>query len=198
MAGRGPSVTTDRNAEEEGGKAAGVSDAAVREKTGKTWHQWFAILDRAKASTMTHKDIAAYLRDRRGVPPWWAQTVTVGYERARGLREKHQSASGYSAGVSRTIRAPVEALYGAWANDRTRVCWLGDGDLRVRTSTPSKSIRADWGRGESRVDVSFNAVGQGKSRVTVDHNRLNRNVEVARMKAFWSAALNRLKERLEG
>ena len=38
-----------------------MSDAAVQAKTGKTWPEWFAVLDKAGAAKMTHKEIAAHL-----------------------------------------------------------------------------------------------------------------------------------------
>ena len=40
---------------------ARVSDEAVRAKTGKAWTEWFAVLDRAGAATLTHREIAAHL-----------------------------------------------------------------------------------------------------------------------------------------
>ena len=50
-----------------------MSDAAVQAKTGKTWKEWFAILDRAGARKMAHKEIAAYLYRELQVPAWWSQ-----------------------------------------------------------------------------------------------------------------------------
>ena len=38
-----------------------LSDAAVQAKTGKTWQEWFAVLDAAGARAMDHQSIAAYL-----------------------------------------------------------------------------------------------------------------------------------------
>lgn len=69
-----------------------TSDAAVAAKTGKSWAQWFAVLDAAGANKMSHKEIVAYLRDNHDIGSWWQQMVTVGYEQARGLREKHARA----------------------------------------------------------------------------------------------------------
>ena len=43
---------------------------------------------------MPHKEIARYVREKFAVSGWWAQTITVGYERIRGLREKGQRRSG--------------------------------------------------------------------------------------------------------
>lgn len=75
-------------------KIAGMSDAAVRAKTGKGWSEWFKILDAAGARKMEHRDIANYLHKHHNVPGWWDQMITVGYEQARGRREKRQKPSG--------------------------------------------------------------------------------------------------------
>src|ERR671922_201454 len=61
-------------------------DEAVRQNTGKGWREWVSILDDWGARERTHRDIARHLQEEHGVPGWWAQTVTVGYERARGMR----------------------------------------------------------------------------------------------------------------
>ena len=34
-----------------------MSDEAVKAKTGKTWKEWFAILDQAGAIKLTHQEI---------------------------------------------------------------------------------------------------------------------------------------------
>ena len=44
-------------------EAKRMSDAAVKERTGKTWPEWFKILDKAGAKKMRHQDISAYLND---------------------------------------------------------------------------------------------------------------------------------------
>ena len=42
---------------------------------------------------MSHKEIAEYLNEKRGVPGWWSQMVTVTYEQERGLRESTKMSS---------------------------------------------------------------------------------------------------------
>lgn len=69
-------------------KVAGLSDEAVRSGTGKSWAQWVRLLDAIDAATLPHRDIAAHLREVHQIGGWWAQGVTVGYERIKGLREK--------------------------------------------------------------------------------------------------------------
>ncbi|MBZ5536330.1 MAG: hypothetical protein LAO31_10280 [Acidobacteriia bacterium] len=80
-----------------------MSDEAVQGKAGRTWKEWFSILDAAGARKMNHKEIVAYLSSKHKVGSWWRQMVTVGYEQARGMRELHQKPGGYEISVSKTI-----------------------------------------------------------------------------------------------
>ena len=64
---------------------SGMSDEAVKAATGKDWSQWHAFLDASGAAEKSHKQIALDLH-AAGVPGWWAQMVTVGYERMIGRR----------------------------------------------------------------------------------------------------------------
>src|SRR5437588_3077023 len=97
-----------------------MSDAAVQAKTGKNWPEWFAVLDKAGAAKMTHKQIAAHLLERLGVSSWWSQMVAVGYEQERGLRQKHQTSAGYQISRSMTVAVPIDRLYSAWQDKKTR------------------------------------------------------------------------------
>jgi uncharacterized protein YndB with AHSA1/START domain len=123
--------------------------------------------------------------------------VTVGYEQARGLRELHQRAEGYSIGASKTLAAPAERVYAAWNQDAERSRWLGV-NLKVRGATPPKSIRLDWSDQRSRVVVLLHPRGAAKTQVAVEHNKLKDAAECARMKTFWAAALERLEAAVLG
>ena len=58
-----------------------ISDAAVRKATGKSWDEWFAVLDSEGADALPHKQIARLLYDKGYIASsWWCQTVTVAYE----------------------------------------------------------------------------------------------------------------------
>jgi len=174
----------------------GIGSAAVAAKTGKGWQDWFAILDRSKASTWPHKQIATFLYDEHAVPGWWCQMITVGYEQARGLRVKHQKADGFAASASKTIGAPLEKLFDAWSKESARKSWLGGAAVAIRKSTPFKSLRMTWDDGSS-VSVNFYKKGPDKSQVAIDHEKLRAAADVARMKRVWGAALNKLKTKLE-
>ena len=141
-----------------------LSDAAVQAKTGKTWQEWFAVLDAAGARAMDHQSIAAHLYQQLRPPPgWWAQMVTVGYEQARGRRQKHQKPSGYEISRSKTFDVPLAKLFAAWQDKRRRGRWLKQAKLVIRKATPNKSLRITWADGKTSVEALFHAKGDNKS-----------------------------------
>ncbi len=174
-----------------------MTDEAVLAKTGRKWNEWFATLDQAGANQMTHAEIARMLHAKFDVPSWWSQMVTVTYEQARGLREKHQRPDGYEISVSRTIAAPAAKVYDAWEKPKTRARWLADPGFTVRKATPAKTLRITWVDGKSSVEVRFVPTGGAKTQVTAQHSKLAGAAAARRMKKYWAESLDRLKSTLE-
>jgi uncharacterized protein YndB with AHSA1/START domain len=174
-----------------------MSDEAVKAKTGKTWKEWFAILDRAGAKKMSHQEIVKYLHTSHGVGPWWQQGVTVAYEQARGLRELHQKPSGFEISVSRTVNVPLAKLYKAFANEKARKAWLTEDGLVIRKTTIDKSVRVTWKDRNTSLEIGFYPKGDDKSQVAVQHSKLADAKAAAKMKTYWAKALDRLRESLE-
>lgn len=173
---------------------AGMSDAVVKTKTGRTWAEWVRVLDEARASEMPHREIAQFVSSL-GTPGWWTQMVTVGYERIRGLREKGQRRGGlYEAGKSRTFNAPVETIYDAFANARKRRRWLNV-KVAVRAAAHNKRMRLTWDD-DTRVEITFTAKGSAKSVVTVVHQKLPNKPAADAMKKTWAEHLDRLAQLL--
>jgi uncharacterized protein YndB with AHSA1/START domain len=183
--------------DERDSKTAGISNEAVKARTGRTWREWFAMLDEAEAVKLGHKGIVALLAEHRRVGHWWRQMIAVTYEQERGLREKHQTLQGYQTSDSRTIAVAPEKAFEAWTDEAVRSRWLETHEIAIRKSRPSRSLLLSWGNNGSTVDVTFNARGSNKTQVVVDHRRLANADEVREMKTFWSAALQRLKENVE-
>ena len=51
----------------------GISSAAVKKATGKTWREWLAILDKAGAAKLPHKDIVQRLQRAHRLADWWGR-----------------------------------------------------------------------------------------------------------------------------
>lgn len=90
-----------------GNRARDVGEAALLAATGKPWRHWFALLDGAGAKAMDHGSIVKVLAKARGISGWWQQMITVAYERARGLRQRHETTKGFTANISRTVQVPL-------------------------------------------------------------------------------------------
>ena len=171
---------------------AGMADAKVQAKTGRTWAGWVEVLDKHGASKMKHADIARLLSAQYGTPDWWTQTVTVGYERIKGLRAKGQRMDGtYEANKSRTYAVPIGKLFDAWAKPAIRRKWLGGATLTLRTSSRPKYLRFSHEDG-SVVVVGFIPKGKAKSAVAVQHGKLPGKEAASRAKDFWAARLDAL------
>jgi uncharacterized protein YndB with AHSA1/START domain len=174
-----------------------VGDAAVEARTGKKWAEWFKILDAAGAKKMDHQEIVAVLTEKHKLPPWWRQMVAVGYEQTRGLRQKHQKPEGYEISSSKTLAAPVAAVFDAWENPKARQRWLGEAASVIRKATPDKSIRITWSDQKTSVEVGFYPKGDSKTQVAVQHSKLADAKAAERMKDYWGKKLERLKEFIE-
>jgi hypothetical protein len=165
---------------------AGMSDQKFAEKTGRTWKQWMRLLDADRAWEMPHREIAALVHEKHGVGAWWAQTVTVGYERLKGLRERGQRRGGaFEAVKSKTFSVPVDVLFDAWADDTTRRRWLDGAKIIVRTATASKSMRLQWPDG-TIVAVWFSSKGDAKSIAAVQHTNLSDRKASDSAKKYWA------------
>ena len=171
-----------------------MSDEAVQAKTGKTWKEWFAILDKAGARKMSHQEIVKYLHTSHDVGPWWQQMVTVTYEQVRGLRKVHEKPAGFEISVSRTLNVPIARLYKSFANAKERSAWLGEEGVVVRKATPNKTMRVSWNDGKTSLSVYFAGKDKNKSQVVVQHSKLKDAKAAARMKSYWAKALDRLTE----
>lgn len=175
-----------------------VADERVVEATGQGWDEWLRVLDEWGAASRNHTEIARWLREEHGVPGWYSQSITLGYERARGLRAPGERSDGFAAGASRTVAVPVGRLFEAFENESLRTRLLPGADLQTRTATAPKSARYDWEDGETRVIVGFESLGESKSRVALSHERLPDADTAEEMKAFWGERLTGLKAQLEG
>lgn len=175
-----------------------VSAEVVAAKTGRDWDSWFALLDAWGAQGRKHSEIAGWLTGEQGVAGWWAQSITVSYEQARGLRVPGQGRDGaYSVSASKTVNVPVESLFRAVDDAEMRSRWLPQDLLEITTSSPHKSIRGRWDGGDGRVAIGFVAKAEGKSQIALAHEKLADPGSARRMKAFWAERLNELKRLLE-
>ncbi|MHA7630143.1 DUF1801 domain-containing protein [Corallococcus sp. M7] len=102
-----------------------ITDAAVKEATGRDWKAWMRALDKAGAAGLTHKQLAV-LVGREVESRWWQQSIAVAYEQARGKRVVGETAAtGFQVGVVRTLPMTAPELW-EWITTHPER-WLGPG-----------------------------------------------------------------------
>lgn len=164
-----------------------MSDDAIREGSGRSWDEWVAVLDAWGAASKSHAEIARYVAGL-GVDGWWAQGVTVGYERIKGLRRAGQQRDGsYQGSASKTVPVSIERLFEAFVDDAARDRWFEPGTLTLRTSQPGKSARFD--SDEGIVAAWFTARGDDKASVQVQVEKLPSKEAADAFKALWKMRL---------
>ncbi|MGI8937518.1 MAG: hypothetical protein ACR2JF_04740 [Iamia sp.] len=164
-----------------------MSDDAIREATGRGWDEWCDLIDAWPANTDGHTAIATHVREDHGIDGWWAQAVTVSYERITGLRLPHQRADGtFSADKTRTVTVTVdaEALRALLLDDDDRRDLFPGLDTELRSRPTSKVPRIAIGPGVAQIALEQR--DDGRVRISIAHERLPSADDVPQWKQYWS------------
>lgn len=195
-----------------------VTDEACMAATGKTFPEWFGEIDSLGGPAIGRKKVIDHLYGNLKIDMWWIATINGLYEAHKGVVEKDGRGKGFNICVTKTISAPLEKVYGAWANSMELSKWFGDdtkadvvdggnysnsdGDTgtfkRVR---PNKDLRFTWenpSHHPSMVDVTFTDKGNGKTYLLVNLDRVQGRLEADGLRKAWGEAVDRLKALVEG
>ena len=175
-----------------------LSDEAIRKGSGKSWAEWVEILDDWGAVDKPHREIAQHVHDL-GVEDWWAQGVTVGYERIKGLREIGQVGDGqYQGSASKTFPVAVDRLFAAWTDESERDQWLAPGTLTLRTAQDDRSARFDLADSCGILALWFTDKGDDKSSVQIQNDKLPSRQATVDFREAWKAHMASLAKHLKG
>ncbi|HVM19884.1 MAG TPA: DUF4287 domain-containing protein [Egibacteraceae bacterium] len=170
-----------------------LPDASVRENTGRGWDEWRELIDAWPGHGDGHAAVAGWLQTEHGVPGWWAQAVTVGWERITGRRLPHQVADGtFTVNVSATITADADAVRKRLLDDAGRRELFPALDPQLRSRPTSKYVRI--GLRDGVAEIAIAPRGDGRCTVTVAHAKLGSPDDVTRWRSFWRDWLKALSE----
>ncbi len=193
------------------------NDETAQAHTGRTLTEWFQAIDAQGGTAQGRRAIGEFLLREHKVDAWWTSTITVEYEKARGLLEKDGRPKGYSICVTKNVAAPAARVWRAFTTPAELSTWLGAGmtseakegetfanadgnrGTYLRLSPP-KTLRFTWHGGactQSSVEVKLQDK-DGKCGITLNHERIATRAEADGLRTGWGRALQRLKEQLEG
>lgn len=172
----------------------GTDTEAVRERTGRDWDQWRTLIDAWPGHGDGHTAVARWLEQEHGVDGWWAQQVTVGWERITGRRLPNQLADGtFTASRSATRSLDADALRARLLDDAQRITLFPEVATELRSRPSSKNVRL--GLPEGVAELTLVPKPDGRVAVTIQHLKLPSPEAVTRWKAFWGDWLEGLPER---
>ncbi|MCJ2531305.1 MAG: SRPBCC domain-containing protein [Candidatus Thermoplasmatota archaeon] len=176
-----------------------IGEESAKAETERGWEEWFSLLDAWGATEKGHAPTAKHLEEAYDLSGWWAQKVTVEFERVRGLREVGQRGDEFVATVQRTIRAFPEPAYAAptepdhlsrwFAQDARADVRIGgryenkDGDRGkfLRLDPPGR-IKYTWenpGRAPgTMVEIWIDSKDEARSLIRLEHSRLKNREEL--------------------
>jgi len=185
-----------------------ISDASVLKKTGHDLAHWCAVLDKFGAVEKGHTASARHLYETHGVDGWYAQGITVSYERERGVRGVNQRCDGaWEVSVSKTVTATTAQLVKAFTDTRKRNDWIGEADPKLARAMaegvadkkskgfvvrPDGLARFRYRWDGSIVQLYAYPKPGGKMALTVQHTRLADGDAVERYRGQWKTAFNLL------
>jgi hypothetical protein len=189
-------------------RSKGMSDEAFRKRTGHGLDHWFAILDKFGGVAKGHTASARHLYDEHGVDGWYAQGITVAYERARGVRDANQRCDGaYEVSVSKVLNGTTAAVIKCLSDPKLRRRWTGDVDAQLAAALASSLDGAgakgvvvrDDGLGRHRykwdsttVQLYITPKPGGKVSVVATQMKLANAAAVETSRAQWRTMLNAL------
>ncbi|MFE6970895.1 DUF4287 domain-containing protein [Isoptericola sp. NPDC057653] len=172
-----------------------VADDVVRENTGHGWDEWVGLVDAGPGRDAGHTAIAAWVAEQHGVSGWWAQSVTVGYERITGLRVPGQRPDGtFSVSRSRLTDLDPDQLRALLADDDARADLVPGLTLTPRSRPGVRSPRFGVSDGDGAhgvLLVSLDPAGR-RLRLTATHERIATAAEAEQWKGYWADWLEAL------
>lgn len=170
-----------------------TSEESVREATGRGWDEWCDAIEASPVADADHGMIAAYLIDEIGLHGWWAQTVTVGFERITGRRLPHQRPDGtFTVSKSKTLDLDGEELKALLLDAGAHADLFPGLETEIRSRPGSRDPRIALGGGSALF--SLDPAGDGRVKLTVSHERLLHPEDVERWRHYWGEWLEALSE----
>ena len=177
-----------------------MSDEALVARTGRTHNEWADLIETWAATTgndvADHPAVATYLEESFDeVDGWWAQTITVGFERITGLRLPYQRSDGtFSCSKSRTVAVEGDVLRKMLLSDEHRSDLFPHQPTELRSKPETKALRLAIGPENAVAIIGLSDVGDGRTTISVQHERLPTFDSVEEWKFYWSEWLDAVAE----
>jgi len=140
-----------------------LSDDAIRAGTGQSCEDWCVLIDQFPGRADGHAAIAQNVGNDHGVGGWWAQAVTVGYERITGLRLPHQMPDGtFTANKSGTVTIESDLLRRLLLDDDDRAQLFPNVPTELNSKLTARAIRVTIAPGSAIIRLEDRSGGRAQ------------------------------------
>lgn len=180
-----------------------INRRTITEKTGRSLEEWTDLLDRAGFREKPHRDIASYLNKNQDLSSWWAQEVTVQYEKDAGRRVTGQTEkTGFQLGVSRTLRTSAGDLWNWLTSEKGRIWFSGTDSEGIETEPKvlkeRSHLRLRWKLPGwthfSTLQIRIAAKGTANTTLTVHQEKLADQETRERMLGYWKEKMDQIEK----
>ena len=196
------------------------TDAAIKKDTGKSFKEWFAILDEAGGPALGRRALSQLVViEPKAMLVTWGPSINFEYEKKHGIVEKDGRPKGYTICITKSIAAPPAAVYAVAGDGKTWKKWFGtnakadvkeggkyscdDGDqgtfTRVRENKDLRmTVENPRHAGLDPYDIAFQVAPKDKTMLMVTINRIPSRELADELRDSWTAAFDQLKALVEG
>ena len=171
-----------------------IHDPKLVEKTGKSWAEWFAFLDRFQAMGLGQKELLKLLKRNFKLSPSWQQALVIAWENEKKGNERTLSASEYQVQAARVFNLPLPSLNNLWSDVKLRNTWFPVITCCILRENPKRTVRLLWPDSISLVELRFSRVDKSKSSLEIVHTHLPSPKSAAEMEVYWNKVLQQLEE----
>lgn len=161
-----------------------VNDESVTEHTGRGWDEWCDLIEEWPGHVDGHAAVAAHVHDTYDVTHWWAQGITVGWERITGQRVVNQRSDGtFGTSKTRTVTVDHDELRAALFDDDERAELFPGLETVMRSRATTKVPKVAFPDGFALFTLT---PLDGRVRINVSHEALDSPEAVEEWKTYWS------------
>jgi len=174
-----------------------ISDESVITKTGKNLDEWCDIIEAWDGDQNDHTAVATYLREELNVDSWWAQGITVSFERITGKRLPYQQKDGtFTANKSKVLPLLEAVLRQLFLSDDGRDDLFPNQHTELLSKPDAKNLRIKLEPGTALIWTEPQK--SGKTKLTVSHEKLPTFDDVEQWKFYWEELMAAIEESSNG
>lgn len=180
-----------------------INRRTIKEKTGRSLEEWTDLLDEEGFREKPHRDITLYLNTHHGLSPWWAQELSVQYEKTVGRRVTGQTEkTGFQLGVSRTLRTSAGNLWSWLTSEQGRIWFSGSDSEGIETEPrvlkEGSHLRLRWKlpgwTDFSTLQIRIVSKGIEKTTLTVHQEKLADQETREHMLGYWKEKMDEIEK----